>query len=352
MQRLSRILIPLLAFVIFGTAFAQSYCNGGVIQRNVPWYCSEINQQLEAYWVKWAPIAILAVLVSFAIASLIFGAGVFLNNERIRNFGIGEYYEAIANAIIVGSFLFVSAVMFGLITGVATGPINPYSTALNYMTTTIINLYAELAQLFNIAALDGYYASMTFVYCGAANIACTFIPKVFKYAIMWTFYVPAFTLIDLQLESLALLYAEFWIILEFMYIAIPVFLIPGVILRSILPTRGLGGMMIAAAIGFYMLLPLLFAVAYYFTSTSTLSCTNTNTLDLQRYGAGTAAQTNALTPTSPLPNTLKNIEVCMNSYWLSVVFYPSLILALTYAVITQIAEFIGGMTKLSGRLRV
>lgn len=353
MSRLARIALPLFIFLIVMAhvlGAQQSYCNGGIVQSTAPWYCSEINQGLATYWAKWAPIALLAVFVSFSIASIIFGVGTILRSERIRNFGIGEYYEAIASAIIVVGFLFISAVMFGLITGSATGPVNPYLTALQYLSQTITGVHSELSQLLNIAAIDGFYVTINLKYC--IGPACSTIPQFWAFAVNWLVYVPAFTLIDLQFDVIALLYAEFWIILEFMYIAIPVFLIPGVILRSLIPTRGLGGMMIAVAIGFYMVLPLLFSIAYYFTSTPTLQCTNSNTLSLQTYGSGVGAQTNGLSPNAPLVQALNSIQVCMNSYWLSVLFYPSLIMALTYAIITQIAEFIGGMAQLSGRMRV
>ena len=345
------VLMAAVALLIAGVVGAQSFCgSGGIVQATAPWYCSSINQGLTAYWSRWAPIALLAVMVSFAIASVIFGAGVFIRSDRIRNFGIGEYYEAIANALIVVGFLFLSAVMFGIITGAVTGPVNPYSTALNYLSTTISGVYGELQQLFTIAAVDGFYVTMNFQYCSTAG--CHTVPQFWAWTVNRLVYIPTFVLIDAQFDVLALLYAEFWIILEFMYIAIPVFLIPGVLLRSLIPTRGLGGMMIAVAIGFYMVMPLLFSVAYYFTNAQTQQCTSGGTLALQQYGSGVGAQTNGLSPSSPLVQALNGIQVCMNSYWLSVLFYPSLIMALTYAVIIQTAEFIGGMAQPSRWMRV
>ena len=110
--------------------------------------------------------------------------------------------------------------------------------------------------------------------------------------------------------------------------------------------------MIAIAIGFYVALPLLFSVAYYFTGSTALSQANYNAAQLQQYGSGTGAITNALNPNSQLVQTLNNIQVSMDAYWLSVLFYPALIMALTYAIIMQIAEFIGGMSQLSSRLKI
>lgn len=359
MNRITGILLPLLVILALALPLANAqtptdcsnFYNGVTVQSSAPWYCSQINVALTNYWLKWFPVALLAVFVSFGVASIIFGVGTLLKNERIRNFGVGEYYEALASTLIVCLFLAVSGIMFGLIPGVVTGPVNPYVTALNYMSQTITGLQQELLSLFNIAALDGFYITITLTIC-TSSVACKSIPQIFAYTINYLFYVPSFALIDLQSDVLALLYAEFWMIVTFMYLAIPVFLIPGVVLRSLIPTRGLGGMMMAIAIGFYLVMPLLFSIAYYFTSTSMLQQLSSNTALLQRYGGGVGAQTNALSPSSPLVQTLDSIQAGMDSYWLSVLFYPALIMALTYAVIIQVADFIGGMAQLSGKLRV
>ena len=297
------------------------------------------------------PIALLAVFVSFSIASIIFGAGVLLKNERIRNFGIGEYYEALASMLIVVLFLTVTGVLFGLVPGLIVGPVNPYTTSLSYIMQTITSLQAELYRFFDIVAVESFYIGINLKICGISRF-CPTIPAAFKFALQYLFFIPAYAMIDLQLDVLALLYAEFWAIMVFMYIAIPVFLIPGVVLRSLIPTRGLGGMMIAVAIGFYVALPVLFSVAYYFTGNTVLSQTNYDTAQLQQYGQGTGAITNALTPTSTLVQTLASIQASMDGYWLSVLFYPALIMALIYAIVIQIAEFIGGMAQLSGRLKI
>lgn len=361
MRRIAGIALLVIALLAVGLPLigAQSvptdcsnFANGNLIQAQAPWYCNQINVALANYWTKWAPVALLAVFVSFAIASIIFGMGTLLHSERIRSFGIGEYYEALASALIVCMFLSISGVMFGLIPGIVTGPVNPYLTALNYMSQTISSLQTEILTLFNIAAVDGFYITISFTFCGPGGTFCKSIPEIFAYLINYAFYVPAFTLIDLQLDVLGLLYTEFWMVVTFMYIAIPVFLIPGVVLRSLIPTRGIGGMMIAIAIGFYLVFPLLFSIAYYFTSTTIQTQVSYNTVSLQRYGSGVGAQSNALGPSSPLVQTLNSIQAGMDSYWLSVLFYPSLIMALTYAVILQIADFIGGMATLSGKLRV
>ena len=335
----------------FASPGCSGFYSGSIVQQVAPWYCQQISTALSSYWASWMPIALLAVFVSFSIASIIFGTGVLLKNERIRNFGIGEYYEALASMLIVVLFLTVTGVLFGLVPGVVIGPINPYTTSLSYIMQTITSLQTELYRFFDIVAVESYYIGINLKICGIST-ACLTIPAPFKFALQYLFFIPAFAMIDLQLDVLALLYTEFWAIMVFMYIAIPVFLIPGVVLRSLIPTRGLGGMMIAIAIGFYVALPVLFSVAYYFTGNTILSQTNYDTAQLQQYGQGTGAITNALSPTSTLVQTLDSVQVSMDGYWLSVLFYPALIMALIYAIVIQIAEFIGGMAQLSGRLKI
>jgi hypothetical protein len=137
-----------------------------------------------------------------------------------------------------------------------------------------------------------------------------------------------------------------------MYAAIPVFLIPGIILRALLPTRALGGLMIAIAIGFYIIMPTLFSVAFYFTNTNLTNQLNSETTFLASHSTGGEAQLNAAYQNSPLVNELNLTQQGMGSFWLSVLFYPLLIFAMTYAIITQLAQFIGGVIQSSSRLRI
>ena len=128
--------------MLIGMASAQSttssVCNSGsVIQTSAPWYCSQINVQAQSVWVQWAPLAMIVATLAFMLAVLIFMAGIATKNQRIRNFGVGEMYEAIASMLIAAGFLFITAVLFGLIPSIVTGPINPYNTSLSYILTTI-----------------------------------------------------------------------------------------------------------------------------------------------------------------------------------------------------------------------
>ena len=98
-------------------------------------------------------------------------------------------------------------------------------------------------------------------------------------------------------------------------------------------------------------MPLLFAVAFYFTAPHLATQMNNVASLLNRYSVGKGAVNNAVTPTSPLVLTLSGINSSLNSFWLLILFYPALISAVTYAFVVQLANFIGGSARMSGRAR-
>ena len=109
--------------------------------------------------------------------------------------------------------------------------------------------------------------------------------------------------------------------------------------------------MMAMAIGFYFIMPTLFAVAYYFTSTNIQAQLTQTESVVNAYGGGPSSLYAAASPNSPLVNSLSKADSAISSYWLSILFFPALILAMTYMMITQIAEILGGMGKTSSKLR-
>ncbi len=351
----------LCALLVFGTMAAAGaavplyeYCaKTGIVNAVSPWYCQKgaqsINQALISNWTKWEPLAFLAVLLSFFIAILIFVMGTVLRNERLRTFGIGEMYEALASAIIVIMFLTIAGIIFGLLPSfVLSG--NPYTSSLTYISNTINAEQNSVYQLFRVIIAVRFYTSIRTEIC--LPLCIRPITEPLAYLATWYFYTPAWAIVDLQLDGIMLLYGEFYLILLFSYMAIPVFLIPGVIFRTVLPTRGLGGIMIAVAIGFYFVMPVLFSFAEISTAPKLMQQAVIASSELQQYGGTSGAIFGAASPSSNLVTKgLDGIQASMGDYWLSVLFYPALILGVTYLIIGQIAEFIGGMTQLSGRMR-
>jgi hypothetical protein len=346
----------LLATLMFRNASAQdiSNCqNGGTTNTVAPWYCSQINQAVASVWSKWEPIGLIAVMLAFLIAALILMFGIALRNENIKNFGIGEIYEATATALIVIFFLMISAILFGIIPAFVTGPVNPYSTSLSYINSTINTTQVAITNLYNVVMIDSYAGSIIIdVKIASFSLASTISSVVSPLASIITnlFIIPAQVISGLLMDGLLALTAQFYMILFFMYIAIPVFLIPGIIFRAIFPLRSVGGMLMAVAISFYLVMPILFSIAYYFTNTSAISQLTEASAAISANGQGTQSQTNANSPMAPLVLAVNKLKSTMGGYFLSILFYPALILALTYYSMTIIAEFIGSIPKRTSRL--
>ena len=342
-----------------------------LLSANENWYCP-INYYTAQEWSKYLPLALVAVLLAFVIAALIIMVGIASKSDSLRNFGMGEFLEASASAVIVLVFLYVSAVMFGLFPGSLVGPINPYATALHLISSTINSTQGIYNNIFDVYAPAAFYVSMsvsTETIDGSSNldgigsavassrtISLVKLSKVafgdaFSGAVGLFLLEPAQVLASMLMDAVALLYAEYFLIVFFAMAAIPAFLIPGVIFRALLPTRALGGILIAMAIGFYMVVPTLFALAYYFTTPQLGTQLSILSATLNQFGSGTGSQTNALTPTSPLSTAMTGIESAMGSYWLLILFYPSLIIAVTYLFVVQVSQIIGGASYGMGRAR-
>ncbi len=324
------------------------------IQTSAPWYCP-IDAEIASIWDQDFPLAVIALLISFSIASVIFAVGAGMKYDRLRNFGIGELYEATASAIIVLIFLFVSAVAFGLIPSFFVGMINPYATSFHLINETIVGAESIYSSLFNIYAADALYTSFTVsIYSSLYPAIGGIVPSLLQtfYAPITLFVMePAIAIGGLLIDGIAALFAEYYLLIFFASVSIPAFLVPGVILRALFPTRAFGGMLIALAMGFFIVMPTLFAVSYYFTAPNLISSMQTISTQLTLFGSGTGAETNGLSSASPIPTLLSSVQSAMSSFWLLILFYPPLIIAVTYFFVMQVSDFIGGASYSAGRLR-
>ena len=341
-----------------------------LLQSTAPWYCP-INNQIYQVWKNDLPFVFIVVLLTLTVAGLIFMVGIAFKSDRIRNFGIGEFYEGLASAIIVAFFLYICAVVFGIGPAIAVGGINPYATSLNLISSTIGQAQGLYGAMYQTYLSYKYYLSINFVItlsdaCGGESSIiskgmCSSLSSgqsyfsqakaIYTLPIQLYYLEPAATISALLIDGMAALYSQYYLIVFFSIASIPAFLVPGVVFRALLPTRALGGILIATAIAFYLVMPTMFAIAYYFTSPSLLANLAASQAQLTRWGTGTGALQNSLSPSSPLPGALADVQSAMSSFWLLVLFYPALIIAVTYAFITQVANFIGSAPRVGGKMR-
>lgn len=320
------------------------------ISADEPWYCP-INQQIYQQWAGDLPIAGIAVTIAFAIAAIITMVGIALKSDRIRNFGIGELYEAVASAMIVFAFLYVCAVMFGIIPALLVGNINPFATAFNLITTTAQQINAVNLNYFNQMMSFGFIASISTditIITGSTRVT---LPSELLQPLyllpLQLFVIDPLQTLGVQLaDGLGALWAEYYLLVFFSAASIPVFLVPGVVLRAIFPTRALGGMLIALAIGFYLVMPTMFAVAFYFTAPGVSQALETAAIQSSRFAGGT--DVSGLSATSPVVMQMQSTQTALSSFWLLIFFYPLFIIAITYAFVTQTAQLIGGAASTTG----
>jgi len=334
-----------------GCGFLESSI-AATVQKNAPWYCP-INSQIYYYWKNEIPLALLAVMLSVTIASLVFMIGASFKIKALRDFGAAEFYEAFASALIVSMFMFVSAALFGLVPSLFVGTINPYATALHLISQTISYADNVLHNLFQAYIVTEFIRSVSVtiqvrdlpIVSATAGILQSFA----KLCIAVLYSAPAWVLFGFIVDGVYALYLEYYLIIFFAIAAIPAFLVPGVLFRTMLPTRPLGGILISVAIGFYLIMPTLFAVAFNLTSPQLNSELVVAAHYLSLYDIGSAFGSCA--SLGLLNATTHNLQAAMTGFWLLILFYPALIVSITYAFITQFAEIIGGVAYSAGKLR-
>ncbi len=331
------------------------------INSQEPWYCP-ISNQVTTQWESWLPVMIIVTLISFLLAAIIFMVGTALGSARIRNYGAAEFYEAIATAIIVIAFVYVCAVLFGLGPGSLVAYINPYSTAFHLIGSTLSTAQTMYSSIYYVYFPWAESTSVSIGIGGpGSSISKSSTATVYKAAAVTGTFLNAYSLIisvfllepanavaKLILEGMAVLYAEYYLLVFFSVAAIPVFLIPGVIFRALLPTRGLGGVMIAMAIGFYLIMPALFATVYFFTAPGLIKDMGLANAQMQSVSVLGSSITS---PNSPAVLALTGSQQALSGFWMLILFYPALIIGFVYSAIVEISKLIGGTYRATSRMR-
>ncbi len=365
MKKIVIVVVMVLALVLsFGPALAQSQGTTGcgllpssaasLISGSAPWYCP-INQQIYSEWAHYLPLGIIAIGISISIAAVIFVFGIVFKNQKIRNFGVGELYEAFATAIIVLAFLYVCAIMFGFIPSFFAGQLNPYATSLFLIKSTINQAESLYASLFSTYLKGSLVASIDLqVGNSLTGASVNLLNSILQIPLfLYEVFVlpPTLEISKLLADGIIALYSEYYLIIFFATASIPVFIIPGVLFRAFIPTRALGGMLIALGMAFYIVMPIMFSVGYYFTAPSINQQFTNTASQINLFSQNNGFITNGLEQNSPLATTIKGASSAIASFWFLVFFYPSLIIAVVYVFVVQVSAFIGGASNMSGKVR-
>jgi len=286
-----------------------------------------------------------AVLISFLIATLAYMVSVIFDLKGLRNWAKSEFYQALASAVLVVALISLSYVMFDVGVRAMIGSIDPFQQAQNYLDGVLSDLSSLYVSTYDFNFLFEILPSFTF-YINAAAFSI----KPF----FWL--VP--TLITkhhlvTQLVATVTVTASFQKALIFFFIntGFAVFLPLGVILRAFPFTRGAGGLLIAIAIGFFIVYPVMFTYVSLMseskpTAEEIAGSLTFGGLDLEQFSAGAVDFENAteFANVALQPEAAQKVDFIYG--WLGPVaikifYYPVVVFMVTLTFIRTISPILG-----------
>jgi hypothetical protein len=210
-------------------------------------------------------VSVLLVGIMLAIAGIVLGVGYAINNKKLKEFGKEELVQSVINGALVGGLLLLF---------VGNGPIDSLINSLVMANGTSMSCAAYLSQnsaicfAYNYLVGPGKYYFMGTPHDSILTTATTAILLLLGlYAVLGllkTFLSPLLSMIQSAVQALgatAVSAAVQASVLSFIAVsALTVILPAGLILRSLYPTRKLGGFLIALAICLYVVLPLTYVM--------------------------------------------------------------------------------------------
>jgi len=251
------------------------------------WYIQNYDKELQDIWKEYQPLALIAVLASFTIASFLYGLGIMLNNERLRNYGMAELLESVASLLMVGFFIILLQILVHTFFPVVTEGATPEQQQL-IKVGPFAYLDAKLAMIQKISnktfvqiiyVLEPlYFISSVKIEPAEADItsglqAATLLGGVFTEWVQRFLSIFIGTLVEFAnyiFSGLKALSFQRALLKFFGESALTVFLPLGVVLRIFPPTRGAGGMLIAMAFSFFFVFPSIYLIFYLPSGPSSL----------------------------------------------------------------------------------
>ncbi|MFH1447634.1 MAG: hypothetical protein ABIG39_02115 [Candidatus Micrarchaeota archaeon] len=237
---------------------------------------------LMSYWSSWITLALLAILISAFIVALAYMIAYLLSNQMLLAWAKSEFFQVIASAVIVGSIMGVLFLMQQTIAseinaaGAASGVPFDLCDAATVSPSGIPNCHILLAHEYMQVMYDdaGELANSILV----TNTVFTllrglslgvelFAPPYFGINVvpLAGLGIPAETLttaLDAVLKIMMVMKMQQLLLNYIESTLFPVLMIMGLVLRSFFFTRKLGGLLIAIAVGLYLVYPLIYVLAH------------------------------------------------------------------------------------------
>jgi len=308
---------------------------------------------------NWQGLAMISVLACFFANALVFMIGYGLQLENVKRFAKTEFFQVTASAILI---VMMSFVLDGVLQYTVQSVIGEDSVAVcngqaykifEYSGGPISYIYCKVDE--SAAELEDCYAKTYASNYGTERTAstCASIKGIPVYCGDWylhnevesnhlTGYKITPLLVNLYGQKAALNY-----IAENM---LAVFLPLGLLLRVFPPLRGIGGLLIAVALGFYFVFP----VVYLVNDPSFVKQTKQDIKDVSQDasfacypGFKGAATILTIPPLSSSAgggssDTCNNAPELIAKITINLMFYPFVALAATLIFIRTAASFLGG----------
>jgi len=259
----------LIFLFLLSNIYAQS--SQQVENINLPtWYLQNYDKKMEDMWKEYQPIALVAVLLSFMVASLLYGLGFILNNEKLKNYGMAEFLESVASLLMVVFFLtFLRILISTFFPVVAEGATPEQKQIVEIGPFTYLDARLALIQQISNKTFIQLANVLYFLYkVSSVEIEVKVGTEILQVGtgiiqiVMSTFITPLAEIADYMYSSLKALSFQRALLRFFEESALTVFLPLGVVLRIFPPTRGAGGMLIALAFSFFFVFPLTYLIFY------------------------------------------------------------------------------------------
>jgi hypothetical protein len=209
-------------------------------------------------------IAVLLVGIMLAVAGFALGIGYAINDKRLKEFGREEIIQAVINGALVGGLiaLFVGG-----------GPIDSVMNSIAMGNGTAMSCSSFLSGNSAICFAYNYLVGGTYTFMGTPHssiltgVTSLIVVLLGTYGVLGllkTFLSPLLSLIQNAVQALGAAAISATVqasVLAFVAAsALTVILPAGLIMRSLYPTRRLGGFLIALAISLYVVLPLTYVM--------------------------------------------------------------------------------------------
>lgn len=321
---------------------------------------------------SWEAKTILAVMASAFIVAFVYMGSVILNHEGMKKFAKAEFWQTAASGVFVIGTIIIVDILLGKtvifmqdITGANpllshlpdTDPLRTDAFAMSdfYLNASASCLRAHYRMLFTANFPLEYIEKSSFTHSGINDVGGGMAAGVTNMFYSLTHYA-GYLLIVVYFQQHLLVFIQN----TMLYSILPV----GVLLRVLPPTRGAGSMLMAISLGLYIVYPFMYALLLSVATqpmfnpnatTPEASCVGLKILDntiSEGCGDSSNWEKTKLQVEQNLPsylNIIRQSQSMFSLYLFELWIYPFAALAVTYSVVKQIAELLGGNVQELGQ---